>query len=95
MGGKLRVLIIIAVSDIIIFRCYVCSVIRMKNMIAFIGDTGMHRNKREVIRRFRIDPGYYIIIPSSRYANKKFEFLFRIFTEQSIETRYFNFLLMN
>jgi len=63
--------------------------------LVFIGDTGMHRNKREVIRRFRIDPGYYIIIPSSRYANKKFEFLFRIFTEQSIETRYFNFLLMN
>jgi calpain, invertebrate len=59
--------------------------------LVFIGDTGKHTNKREITKRFRIEPGYYIIIPSSHYANKKFEFLFRVFTEQLIETRYFNF----
>ncbi|CAF3728593.1 unnamed protein product [Adineta steineri] len=44
-------------------------------------DTGAYINKREVVGRFRIKPGNYILIPSTYEQDKEGEFLIRIFTE--------------
>ena len=46
-----------------------------------IGNSGDYINKREVVSRFRLQPGYYIIIPSLFEANVSGHFLLRVFTE--------------
>lgn len=42
---------------------------------------GAYINKREVTGRFRVQPGNYILIPSTYEQNKEGEFLVRIFSE--------------
>ena len=46
-----------------------------------VGNSGDYINKREVVGRFRISQGYYMIIPSLFEANRPGHFLLRIFTE--------------
>jgi calpain len=46
-----------------------------------IGASGSYINSREVTKRFRVDPGNYLIIPSTYDANKACDFLIRTFTE--------------
>lgn len=50
-----------------------------------IGNSGDYINKREVVGRFRLSPGYYMIIPSLFEANKSGHFLLRVFTEELLE----------
>lgn len=52
-----------------------------------VGNSGDYVNKREVTRRFRVEPGYYVIIPSTYDANVDGSFLLRIFTEKMINNR--------
>lgn len=46
-----------------------------------IGTTGPYINKREVTYETRVDPGSYIIIPSTYHTNREAKFLMRIYTE--------------
>jgi calpain len=52
-----------------------------------IGASGSYINSREVTKRFRCDPGNYLIIPSTYDEDHECEFLLRIFTEQIIDAR--------
>ena len=49
-----------------------------------VGNSGDYINKREITTRFRVKPGYYVIIPSLFDYNIAGEFLLRLFTEQFI-----------
>ena len=62
------------------------------NQLDRIGASGSYINSREVTKRFRVNPGYYLIVPSTYDEDKACEFLIRVFTEQVIETKYFGFL---
>jgi calpain len=61
----------------------------MKNLkvqpqqIDLIGDSGSYINTREVTKRFRVEPGDYIIIPSTYNEDQACEFLLRAFTENA------------
>ncbi|CAF1014270.1 unnamed protein product [Brachionus calyciflorus] len=57
-----------------------------------VGNSGDYINKREVTKRFKLSPGYYIIIPSTFEANREGQFLLRIFTEKLIDDRNLNIL---
>jgi calpain len=48
------------------------------------GTSGKYINSREVTKRFRVEPGTYLIIPSCYDANRKGEFLIRLFTEKHV-----------
>lgn len=48
------------------------------------GTSGTYTNSREVGKRYRVEPGSYLIIPSCYTANRKVEFLLRILTEQQL-----------
>ena len=52
-----------------------------------VGNSGDYVNKREVTKRFRVEPGYYVIIPSTYDPNVDGSFLLRIFTEKMINNR--------
>jgi hypothetical protein len=54
--------------------------------LEFVGETPRHVNF-EFFKRFTVVPGLYVIIPISETIKNSCEFLIRIFTEQSIETR--------
>ncbi len=44
--------------------------------------------KREVTKRFRVDPGNYLIIPSTYDEDRDCEFMLRVFTEAQIDAGY-------
>lgn len=50
-----------------------------------IGASGSYINSREVTKRFRVDPGYYLIIPSTYDEDRNCEFLMRTYTETTVE----------
>ncbi len=50
-----------------------------------IGSSGSYINSREVTMRFRLEPGHYLIIPSTYEEDKTCEFLLRILTEQEVK----------
>jgi hypothetical protein len=50
------------------------------------GSSGKYKNTRECGKRFRLEIGSYVIIPSCYSANRKAEFLLRIFTEEPLNT---------
>jgi len=51
------------------------------NQLERIGTSGSYINSREITKRFRVEPGKYLIIPSTYDEDKHCEFLLRIFTE--------------
>jgi calpain, invertebrate len=57
------------------------------NQLDRIGASGSYINSREVTKRFRVDPGNYVIIPSTYDEDHDCEFMLRIFTEQVIEAK--------
>lgn len=54
------------------------------NQLEKVGDSGKYINMREVTKRFRLDPGNYIVIPSTYYEDHSCEFMLRVFTEEHI-----------
>lgn len=50
-----------------------------------IGTSGAYINSREVTKRFRVDPGSYLIIPSTYDEDHDCEFMLRVFTEQPVD----------
>jgi hypothetical protein len=42
---------------------------------------------REITKRFRVEPGDYLIIPSTYEADRNCEFMLRLFTERVVEYR--------
>lgn len=50
-----------------------------------IGASGSYINAREVTKRFRVEPGSYVIIPSTYDEDKECEFLLRTYTEKLAE----------
>lgn len=50
-----------------------------------IGASGPYINSREVTKRFRVDPGNYLIIPSTYDYGRSCEFMLRIYTEHEIQ----------
>lgn len=50
-----------------------------------IGASGSYINSREITKRFRVEPGNYIIIPSTYDEDRNCEFMLRVYTEQLIE----------
>ena len=63
------------------------------NDLIRIGGSGAYINNREITQRFRVDPGYYLIIPSTYDEDVSQEFMLRIFTEQPIQTRFIFYLI--
>jgi hypothetical protein len=57
------------------------------NNIELVDNSGNYTNQREVTKRFKVLPGYYLIIPSMFYEDKDGEFLLRIFTENKVESK--------
>ena len=57
------------------------------NQLERIGASGSYINSREVTKRFRLEPGYYLIIPSTYEDDKSCEFMVRILTEEAIEAK--------
>lgn len=57
------------------------------NDLEKIGTSGTFINLREVTRRFRLNPGHYVIIPSTFDEDVEGEFLLRIFTEEKIKLK--------
>lgn len=55
------------------------------NQLERIGASGPYINSREVTKRFRVEPGNYLIIPSTYDPDRDCEFMLRIFTEENIE----------
>ena len=47
--------------------------------------TGPYVEDREVTRRLSLDPGYYVIVPSTFQNDLDWEFLLRIFTEKEMK----------
>ena len=45
-----------------------------------------YTNKAEVVGRFQLSPGHYVIIPSTFGPNVDGEFLLRIFSEKALST---------
>jgi hypothetical protein len=52
-----------------------------------IGTSGSYINSREVTKRFRLEPGNYLIIPSTYEEDRNCEFMLRVFSEQLIESK--------
>ena len=52
-----------------------------------VGGSGHNINIQELTKRFKLDPGYYLIIPSTFDEDQDLEFMLRIFTENPIETK--------
>jgi calpain, invertebrate len=50
-----------------------------------IDSSGSYINSREVTKRFRVDPGNYLIIPSTYDEDRDCEFMLRVFTEDQID----------
>lgn len=66
------------------------------NDLIRIGSSGPYINNREVTQRFRVEPGHYLIIPSTYDEDVAHEFMLRIFTEQQIQLKYrFCFLFVS
>lgn len=57
------------------------------NQLDRVGASGSYINSREVTKRFRLEPGYYLIIPSTYEDDKSCEFMLRILTEEAIEAK--------
>lgn len=55
------------------------------NQLDRIGSSGSYINSREVTKRFKVEPGNYLIIPSTYEEDRDCEFLLRILTEQDTE----------
>jgi calpain, invertebrate len=50
-----------------------------------IDSSGPYINMREITKRFRVDPGNYIIIPSTYEPDHSCKFMLRVFTEMPID----------
>lgn len=50
-----------------------------------IGSSGPYINSREVTKRFRVDPGNYLVIPSTYDEDRDSQFLIRTYTETQVE----------
>lgn len=50
-----------------------------------IGNSGDYINKREVVARFRLSPGFYIVVPSLFQLNNPGHFMLRVFTEEFVD----------
>ena len=57
------------------------------NQLDRIGTSGSYINSREVTKRFRVEPGNYLVIPSTFGEDKDCDFMLRVFTEFLIETK--------
>lgn len=57
-----------------------------------IGVSGKYINTREITKRFRVEPGNYLIVPSCYDANRKGDFLLRLFTEKPINDQNYKIL---
>lgn len=55
------------------------------NQLDRVGASGPYINSREVTKRFRVEPGNYLIIPSTYEENRNCEFMLRVYTEHPIE----------
>ena len=50
-----------------------------------IDTSGSYMNVREISKRFRVDPGDYLIIPSTYEPDRDCEFMLRVYTESVVE----------
>jgi hypothetical protein len=53
-----------------------------ENDLTYVDSSGSYSIIREVCRRFRVDVGHYIIIPSTWYKDQESHFLLRICSEK-------------
>ena len=57
------------------------------NCVERVGTSGSYINSREITKRFRVQPGNYLVIPSTYDEDRTAEFMLRIFTEEDINTK--------
>ena len=52
-----------------------------------VGTSGSYINSREITKHFRVEPGNYLVIPSTYDEDRSSEFMLRIFTEKGTTTK--------
>ena len=57
------------------------------NQLERVGASGSYINSREITKRFRVEPGNYVIISSTYEEDRDCEFMLRIFSEEEIEAK--------
>lgn len=57
------------------------------SLLQRVGGSGSYINSREITKRFKVEPGHYVIIPSIYDEDHEADFMLRIFTENPIETK--------
>lgn len=58
-----------------------------------VGSSGSYMNKREVSERFNLNPGEYIIVPSTYDEDIEANFLLRVFSEKPLNNPWFGLFL--
>lgn len=53
--------------------------------LELVGKSGTYMNNREVTKRFEVQSGYYVVIPSTYESDVNSKFMLRIYTEEAIE----------
>ena len=62
------------------------------NQLERVDNSGDYVNRRDIVKRFRVLPGDYLIVPSLYEADKEGQFLLKIFSEQKIRRQNMNIL---
>ena len=56
--------------------------------------SGMYSPYREMVRRFELPPGYYVIIPSTFRPDEEAEFILRLYTEKEVDSEYVSLCIL-
>lgn len=48
--------------------------------------SGIYVHYREIVKRFALPPGYYVVIPSTFHPHEEANFMLRMYTEKEVES---------
>ena len=59
-----------------------------QNALIHKARSGIYVHYREIVKRFSLHPGYYVVIPSTFNPKEEAEFLLRMYTEKEVDSEY-------